>query len=362
MFKAVGCADSASLRTLAKIFIGMGNDPAALLCLDHVFSSPPNLRKIPLAEVQASLSLYLDYIHLLNKLRPNKSSAEGLNRQRLFGFKVLGRNRYLVSKHTLLHGKLSSRFDPSGKSMDGYECGYDEIRQGIVQFISSRIDYRTETLDNACRELRGFSPCLSLLVQKDCSPQKGMGSCPFQHIQPEKLTVDRYHARLRLILLQFQILDSARCENLDTKKYVLTQRVRNAWALIECEVTGLGYCIPHFTRLLGGSDRSQISTLTVYLRELMDSGLCENGLRMSVANSNTTMTLRDSARTASGNTSWLHAPWLSTSIEKMPGRLSRVCRCTSRKGHRCGRNPCLGRGVSSWRISSGLSRLKLVAC
>jgi len=351
MFESVRRADSAGLRKLGKTFIGMGNDPPALLCLDHVFSSPPNLRKIPLAEVQASLSLYLDYVYLLNKLRRNESLAEGSNRQRLFGFKVLGRNRYLVPKHTLLHGKLSGRSDPSGKSADGYECGYDEIRRGIVQFISSRIDYRTETLDKACRELRGFSPCLSLLIRGDCSPP---GPCPFQHIQLEELTLDWYHARLRLILLQFQILDAARYESLDAKKYVLVQYVRDAWALIEREVTGLGYCIPHFTRLFGGSDRQQILTLTAYLKELMDSGLCENGLRMSVVNSNTTMTPRDPARTAFGNTSWLHVHWLSTSIKKMPGSLSRVCRCTSRKGHRCGRTPCLGRGVSSWRISSGL--------
>ena len=346
MYEAVRRADSASLRTLAKTFIGAGNDSAAVLCLDHVFSSPLNLQKVPLAEVQASLSLYLDYIRLLNKLWRNESVAEGSNRQRLFGFKVLGRNRYLVSKHTLLHGKLSSRSDPRGKSTDGYECGYDEIRRGIVQFVSGRINHRTETLDNTCRQLQGFSPCLSLLIQKDCSRQKGTGTCPFQHIQPEQLTVDWYHARLRLILLQFQILDSARCEKLDTKKYVPMQCVRNVRVLIECKATGLEYCIPHFTRLFGGSDRSQISTLTAYLRKLMVSGLCENGLRMSVVTPDTTMTPRDPVRTASGNASWLHARWLSTLIEKMPGVLFLVSRFTGWKRHRYGHNPCPGRGVS----------------
>jgi len=354
MYEAVRRADNASLRTLAKTFIGVGNAAAAVLCLDHVFSSPLNLRKIPLAEVQALLSLYLDYVNLLKKLRHNDSFTEASNRQRLFGFKVLGRNRYFVPKLSLLHGKLSGRSDPSGRGTDGYECGYDEIRRVIFQFISNRIDYRTEALDNACRELHGFSPCLSLLIQKECSAQKGTGPCPLQHIQPKQLTVDWYHARLRLILLQFQILNSARCENFDVKKYALVQCLRNAWILIEHEVTGLEYCIPHFIHLFGGSDRPQISTLTAYPRELMVSGLCENGPRTSVANPDTTMTPRDPARTASDDASWLHVHWLSTLIEKMPGITFPVCRCTSRKRHRCGLDPCLGRGVSSRRISSGL--------
>ena len=219
MFKAIQRADRESLRTLAKTFIGIGNDLAALLCLDHVFSSPLKLRGLPLAEVQASLSLYLAYIRLLDKFRHDESLAEGSNRQRLFGFQVLGRNSYLVPENTLLHGRLINRSDSGGKSVGGHGCGYDEIRRGITQLISSRIDGRTETQNKACRDVHGFSPCFDLLVQKRC-PQKGKEPCTFQHVQPEQLTVNWYHARLRPILLQFQILHSARCDKLDVKKYV----------------------------------------------------------------------------------------------------------------------------------------------
>ena len=219
MFKAIQRADRESLRTLAKTFIGIGNDLAALLCLDHVFSSPLKLRGLPLAEVQASLSLYLAYIRLLDKFRHDESLAEGSNRQRLFGFQVLGRNSYLIPENTLLHGRPINRSDSGGKSVGGHGYGYDEIRRGITQLISSRIDGRTETQNKACRDVHGFSPCFDLLVQKRC-PQKGKEPCTFQHVQPEQLTVNWYHARLRLILLQFQILHSARCDKLDVKKYV----------------------------------------------------------------------------------------------------------------------------------------------
>ena len=228
MFKAIQHADHAGLRTLAKTFIGAQNDPAALLCLDHVFSSPLKLQNLPLLEVQASLSLYLDYIHLLNKFLHDDSLAQGSNHQELFGLQVLGDNRYLVPRHTTLHEELTAGSGSGGESMDGYRCGYDELSRGIIQLIKSRISDRTEIQNKACCDVHGFSPCLSLLVEGRCNPPEGKGSCTFEHIQPEQLTVDRYHARLRLILVQFQILDTAHYHNSDVVKYVLTHSARNA--------------------------------------------------------------------------------------------------------------------------------------
>ena len=229
MFKAIQHTDHTSLRTLAKTFIRTGNDPAALLCLDHVFSSSLKLRHLPLVELQASLSLYLDYIRLLNKFSNVKSLAKGSNHQRLFGFLVLDEHRYLVPKDTLLYERLTNRSTSSGKSTDGHSCDYDDLSRGIVQLISNRIRSRTGDQNSACREVHGFSPCLHLLVQKKCNPPEEKGPCTFQHIQPGQLTVEWCHARLRLILLQFQILDSARYYSRNRTKYVLVYSPRNAF-------------------------------------------------------------------------------------------------------------------------------------
>jgi len=229
MFEAIQRANRASLCTIAKTFIKTGNDPAALLCLDHVFSFPLKLRNLPLVEVQASLSLYLDYIHLLDKFWHDESLAQGSNHQKLFGFQVLGDDHYLVPRYTILHEKLTDASGSGGKSMDGYGCGHDELSLAIVELIKNRISDRTETQNKACYDVRGFSPCLSSLVDGVCNPPEEGGSCTFRHIQPEPPTVDWYHARLRLILLQFKILDTARYHdsdvvNLDVVKYVLALR------------------------------------------------------------------------------------------------------------------------------------------
>ena len=227
MFKAIQRADCTSLRALSKTFIEAGDDPAALLCLDHVFSSSLVLQGLPLVNIQASLSLYLNYIRLLNKLRRDESLTEGSNHQRLFGFQILGEDRYLVPECTLLHEELTNQLGSSKKGVDGYKCGYDELRWGIIRLISRRIYDRTKAQNGACWDVHGFSPCLRLVVQKKCDPPKGKGPCVFQHIQPEQLTVDWYHTRLRLILLQFRILDSAHYYDRFVTKYVLAHFMRN---------------------------------------------------------------------------------------------------------------------------------------
>ena len=109
------------------------------------------------------------------------------------GFKIWGGDRYLVPEHTLLHEKLANESSSSKRSANGYKCGHDELSRVINKLISGRIDDRTEIQNTACREIHGFSPCLRLLVQKECNPPEGKGPCTFQHIQPEQLTVDWYH-------------------------------------------------------------------------------------------------------------------------------------------------------------------------
>ena len=217
MFEAIQRADRTSLRTLAETFIRIGNDPAALLCLDHVFAPPFQLRKSPLFEVQTLLFLYLDYLRLLNKFRRGELLAEGSNCQRLFGFRVQGGNNYLVPEHTLLHRTLTGKSGPSKRGTGGHECSYSELSMAINQLISSRIHDRTKIQNSACHDIHGFSPCLRFLVQKKCRNEL----CPLRHIELDQLTADWYHTRVSLILLQFKILDSAHnCER-DVKEYVL---------------------------------------------------------------------------------------------------------------------------------------------
>ena len=209
MFEAIQNGDQTNLRTLAKVFIENGNDTAALMCLDDILSTPPKLRHLSLVDIHASLSLHLVYIRLLDRLWRDDSLAEGSKHQRLFGFQVLGEDRYLVPKHTLIHGILANQIigSESEESTDGHTCTYDELSGAIMEFIYRRTEDCASLENSACRDAHGFSPCLALIVRGQC---KRGDSCDFQHVQPDQITIEWYHARIRLILLQFQILNSAR--------------------------------------------------------------------------------------------------------------------------------------------------------
>ena len=214
MFQAIQRADYETLRALAKAFIETKNDLAAVLCLDHVFSRPFELQGLTIFEAQESLSSYLGYIRLLTKFL-DESVLENLDKQKLFGFQALGEDRWLVPRHTILHKGCTGKYNPSGRGEDGYIWGYDELRRGIKAVIENRISTRTWIEDRACRGVHGFSPCLRFLVQGECNPL-----CTSQHILPQRATIDWYHARLRLILLQLEILHTASHTSPDTVTYV----------------------------------------------------------------------------------------------------------------------------------------------
>ena len=235
MFEAIQHVDYESLRVLAKRFIKARNDPAALLCLDHFFSSPLRLGKLSHADIYALLSLYFEYVRLLDRLWRDDSLAEDSNHQRLFGFQVLEEDRYLAPKHTLVHEILTKHSGANKGSADGHACTYNEMTRGIVEIISSRIENRTEFLNSACYDVRGFSPCLKFMVRGEC--ERGE-SCNFQHIRQDHFTVEWYHARIRLVLLQFQILNLARYYPWRVVKYVPEHFRRYTQILIIHEAFG----------------------------------------------------------------------------------------------------------------------------
>jgi len=194
--------DFVQLRRLAFGFLSRTNSAAALICLNHVFSCPPTLHKAALVETEALLSLYLTYVRLLVQFWRDDRLSEGSNHQKVFGFEVQRENHYLVPENTLIYGGVSAvrgiLEDPPAE----YTCSREELSRVILRAILNHIKSRTEVQERACRETRGFSPCLSTLVRRNCFNE----TCPFQHIQPDSITVEWFHARLRFLFLEFQIL------------------------------------------------------------------------------------------------------------------------------------------------------------
>lgn len=197
--------DFGRLRLLGFSFLRRTNSTAALICLDHVFSRPPTFHKTTLLETEALLSRYHAYVQLLIRFWRDDCLSEGSDHQKLFGFEVQQEDHYLVPKNTFIHGELSSARGILEDPPAEYTCSREELSDVIIHVLLDRIRARVEIQERACRETRGFSPCLTTLIGRNCANE----ACPFQHIQPASITVEWFHARLRFLFLEFQILRSA---------------------------------------------------------------------------------------------------------------------------------------------------------
>lgn len=194
--------DLVQLRRLAFGFYIRRNSAAALICLDHVFSSHPTLHKATLVETEALLSLYLTYVRLLVQFWRDDRFSEGSNHQKVFGFEVQQEDHYLVPKNTFIYGKVSAARGMLEDPPAEYSCSREELSRVILRAIVAHIASRTKVQERACYGTRGFSPCLNTLIKGNCTKE----TCPFQHIQPDSITVEWFHARLRFLFLEFQIL------------------------------------------------------------------------------------------------------------------------------------------------------------
>ena len=216
--------DFVQLRRLASSFLKRANSAAALVCLDHVFSRTPNLHKATLKETEDLLSLYLAYVRLLDQFWRDGQLSEGSDRQKVLAFEGSDRQKvpafkgsdrqkvlalevqqedyYLVPKNTFIHVEISAKRGIFNDPPPEYICSREELGRITSEAILRRIKSRVETQERACRGTRGFSPCLLTLIGRKCSNEQ----CQFQHTKPDEITVDWFHARLRFLFLEFQIL------------------------------------------------------------------------------------------------------------------------------------------------------------
>jgi hypothetical protein len=215
--------DFVQLRRLAFNFLTRANSAAALICLDHVFSRAPSLHKATLMETESLLSRYLTYVRLLDQLWRDDQFSEGSNCQKIFAFEVQQKDHYLVPKDTFIHVKVSAARGILNDPPPEYICSHEELGRVTSSAILAHIKARVEMQERACRGTRGFSPCLYTLVGKSCFNELNE-RCQFQHIQPNAITAEWFHGRLRVLFLEFQILRLAQlfdkgvmqCVSIDT--------------------------------------------------------------------------------------------------------------------------------------------------
>lgn len=215
MFRARHETDFKTLRLLHLKFIEAENYSAALLCLDPIFASTLPPHGSLTVDLELDLSFHFTYFELLDRLRREDRLEAGSVRQKVFAFQPHQDDRFSIPANSFLHGVFIP--DPDTAQEKG-DCvvTHEELRRTLDREVPKYINLRAKKQNNAYHGRLGVVPCLTMVARGECS----RADCKFQHLRPEKITIDWFNARIRLVLKEIQILNLAGFHPLGVILYV----------------------------------------------------------------------------------------------------------------------------------------------
>jgi hypothetical protein len=205
MFQAIAENDTTTLRNLAADFITAGRNPAALLCLDHVFRVPPRLQVADDDTVVAYLKHFYDYLGLLRSAVADQQAVTRPGIRRLFALTFLEADgTYLCRKGSHLHGVVDKqKWSVLHYTEDGVIMSEAQAAQLIAATLSGCIKVRVAHHELSCGHMKAFSSCcLPYAVLSQCNA----AGCNRQHVDPKKLDKRWFSRRVALYLRQILIL------------------------------------------------------------------------------------------------------------------------------------------------------------
>ena len=349
MFRARHEADFETLRILHPKFIGAKNHSAALLCLDPAFTSTLLPQGAPTVDPGLELSFHFAYFELLDRLRRENRLDIGSIRQKVFAFQPRQEDRFFIPASTFLHKIFLPQPDVL-QERGGCVVTHEELRRVLDREIPDYIYLRAKQQHNAYRRRLGTAPCLTMVTRGECI----YSNCQFQHLRPERITVDWFNERVRLVLTEIQILNLAGFHPFRVTLCVFTLAGTTLGSnLVWIGIGSVSFtplCTPHYQ----SSGLSRHSILGTRLNRWRGSGFCGNGSGRHVANScsachvSSSSTLRPLSPILCLFVRW-HTT--STSIERGCMSLARGC-----AGTRCGQRASLDQGWGRrGTLSSGTS-------
>ncbi|KAH9910160.1 uncharacterized protein B0H18DRAFT_516086 [Fomitopsis serialis] len=206
MFKAIISNDVSKLLKLSEQFRQRHNDMAsALRCLDNAFIAMPNLRGAPLPFIADTLRHFSVYVNLLHAFAstPNLSDNEGI--QRLFAFKAASEDFFLIPDNTFLYAGCVRRWSQGFRGSDqGVLILKHELNRLLRHSLQERLCGKVREENELCHRTRAFQVCLPFFAFGRCNRE-----CLQEHVVANEYTMDQYNLRIRVILQQILIYNSA---------------------------------------------------------------------------------------------------------------------------------------------------------
>lgn len=218
MFRALVAGNVGDLERLGLKFDELGNKAAALRCLDHLFTHPPQIEGASTIEetvkILETFFVYTNLLHDVTCLAPDnlcKSRAA----QKLFAFEMVGEDMFAIAHGAILYGQVVHQEIPFIENQDGKRTvSWSGLSRALKTYLSDRLRDKVVEENQLCRRAKIFSPCLDALI----------GSCPWGvdcwrgHVNPVTLTPGWYNGRIRMHLLQIQIFQNLHFINIGSEK------------------------------------------------------------------------------------------------------------------------------------------------
>jgi hypothetical protein len=204
MFRAIETNDTTLLRSLAQMFLAKGNNPAALLCLDHVFRTPPRLGQADDPQVSSFLRSFHSYLQLLRSAAVDPIVHQRVGVQKLFALTVADDDTYHSAKSTFLHQLIIKQSWPCLLSTEEeVVLSAPQAALYIKQALLDRIKIRVAHQDGACMVMKAFSaPCIAHCIYAQCNAP----GCNRQHVDVKNVTPEWYSRRVALHLQQILVV------------------------------------------------------------------------------------------------------------------------------------------------------------
>jgi hypothetical protein len=223
MFQAIMSGDQTQLRKLGKGFAS--EKPfAALLCLDHVFQEIPRFQVSDSPQIAEVLTVFTTYIRLLRDTALNPDPCHDSAVQKLFGFRHLTENDFLLPTDTFLHRNMLKRgLRPLRWNDEGATISGRDLSRLFSDCLWERLRDRVLQEDDVCRRAKAFSPCLSYAASGYCNRPE----CPQMHVDVTSLQPQWFNMQVRIHLQQIVIFHSLHSVSLHP-----LDRFRRQWCVV----------------------------------------------------------------------------------------------------------------------------------
>ncbi|KAG2143549.1 uncharacterized protein EDB93DRAFT_1088104 [Suillus bovinus] len=228
MFQNILRGNHEPLRNLALDFHEHDNQPAALLCLDHIFSRTTDIRTFAVDEMQRFLQQFHAYARLLYMVLTIPDPMEYRGIQKLFPIVRLSGDEFFIPVGTFLH-KYVTEIRRGITSVSKHPSGYTAFRREVTQLLQQSfrtiLKDKVSEIDAMCCKSPIFSQCLQFLISGVCLK----GNCRQEHVAVSKSDRRCYNNRVAIHIWQILILQfmySAHPE--------IDRRDRCAWRMKDC--------------------------------------------------------------------------------------------------------------------------------